>query len=120
MSSGVESPLINISEIAAILNKQNDAAIKWLTEHNIAIHKFGKSSHIYRIDWLIQLGKIYAKELRKTNPNTWKDKYRMVEKNETIASVVIHELVSELCSLPTTVVKPINNNQKTFLKSITG
>ena len=119
MSIGAESPLISISEIAAILKKQNDAAIKWLTEHNIPIHKFGRSSHVYRIDWLIQLGKIYAKELRKTYPNTWSDKYRMIEKNEIISGMVIHELASEKVCLPTTVVKPINNNDKTFLKSIT-
>jgi len=119
MSIGAESPLISISEIAAILKKKNDAAIKWLTEHKVSIHKFGKSSHVYKIDWLILLGTIYAKELRKTYPNTWSDKYRMIEKNEIISGMVIYELASEKVCLPTTVVKPINNNDKTFLKSIT-
>ena len=43
----------------------------------------------------------------------------MIEKNEIISGMVIHELASEKACLPTTVVKPINNNDKTFLKSIT-
>ena len=115
-----EIDLLTLNEVKNILKyKQIDSVKKWLSDNDVRIHHFGnKRNMVFKIDFDSILMIEKGKELRNLYPTNWKEILEFYINDNRLLKIVLFKLTSDTEYLkPTTIVKPINNNESS---QITG
>jgi hypothetical protein len=91
---------------------------KWLVERCITIHKLSSKSYVYKIDFDLQSDKPLVMNLRRTNPQNWKEMYRAITPNDALFNLMMLEMEQEVFHLPTTKVSVRSKNDEKLLRAL--
>lgn len=116
-----EIDLLTLNEVKNLLKyKQIDSVKKWLSDNDVRIHHFGnKRNMVFKIDFDSILMIEKGKELRSLYPTNWNEILEFYINDNRLLKIVLFKLTSDTEYLkPTTVVKPINNNEEKLIMDL--
>ncbi|MEQ3691862.1 MAG: hypothetical protein ABNG98_10190 [Flavobacterium sp.] len=100
--------------------KKNETALNWLIENDVPIYNHGKRSKmVYQVDFESALLVPLAKNLIKSNPNTWRDSLKMYVRDEIVYDILLSKVLdTPMSNRPTTRIKPKNSKEEKLLKDL--
>lgn len=97
---------LSLNEVGIIIQMKDIEGVKrWLNSNNIKVYKRSKFNYVYKIDVEIEIDKIRVRDLRKSFPNEWEMRYRIIAKDDAVYKMVVLSLGGELNYLATSKVK---------------
>ena len=110
---------MTMKQVGDEINLRGPKAIrKWLVERGITIHKLSSKSYVYQIDFDLQSDKPLVMNLRRTNPQNWKEMYRAITPNDALFNLMMLEMEQEVFHLPTTKVSVRSKNDEKLLRAL--
>ena len=110
---------MTMKQVGDEINLRGPKAIrKWLVERGITIHKLSSKSYVYQIDFDLQSDKPLVMNLRRTNPQNWKEMYRVITPNDALFNLMMLEMEQEVFHLPTTKVSVRSKNDEKLLRAL--
>jgi hypothetical protein len=110
---------MTMKQVGDEINLRGPKAIrKWLVERGITIHKLSSKSYVYKIDFDLQSDKPLVMNLRRTNPQNWKEMYRAITPNDALFNLMMLEMEQEVFHLPTTKVSVRSKNDEKLLRAL--
>ena len=110
---------MTMKQVGDEINLRGPKAIrKWLVERGITIHKLSSKSYVYKIDFDLQSDKPLVMNLRRTNPQNWKQMYRAITPNDALFNLMMLEMEQEVFHLPTTKVSVRSKNDEKLLRAL--
>ena len=110
---------MTMKQVGDEINLRDPRAIrKWLVERGITIHKLSSKSYVYKIDFDLQSDKPLVMNLRRTNPQNWKEMYRAITPNDALFNLMMLEMEQEVFHLPTTKVSVRSKNDEKLLRAL--
>jgi hypothetical protein len=110
---------MTMKQVGDEINLRGPKAIrKWLVERGITIHKLSSKSYVYKIDFDLQSDKPLVMNLRRTNPQNWKEMYRAITPNDALFNLMMLEMEQEVFHLPTTKVSIRSKNDEKLLRAL--
>ena len=93
---------MTMKQVGDEINLRGPKAIrKCLVERGITIHKLSSKSYVYQIDFDLQSDKPLVMNLRRTNPQYWKEMYRAITPNDALFNLMMLEMEQEVFHLLT-------------------
>ena len=108
--------IMTIKEVASKIKLIDESAtLRWLMKNNIQIHKIAKKNIVYQLDVDCAIEKPFAKNLRKSFPNSWESAYKICTGCETVFKLVVMQLNSTVIRTPQTKVIASQGKEKKLL-----
>lgn len=112
--------ILTITEVAErIKTKDSIATKKWLEKKGIKIYTDTKTHYVYEIDVAVEIDKPWVINLMNKYPENWKEVYKKTVKDNTVYEMVLLSLGEEICSLPSTKIKRLNETDMKLFKKLT-
>ena len=94
--------------------KDKDCIIKWLNENYITIHRLGKLTCVYKVDFDCAMLLPHVKDYKRRYPNQWEAYYQKTIKDEALFNLIMLKLEVDINYKPTTKVKRSKSDEELY------
>ena len=100
------SAIMNLKEVGFRIGRKDIECIKkWLNENNITIHRLGKLTCVYKVDFECAMMLPHVRDFKRKYPKQWEAYYQKTIKDEALFNLIILRMEVDISYKPTTKVK---------------
>jgi hypothetical protein len=97
---------LSLNEVGVIIQMKDIEGVKrWLNSNDVKVYKRSKFNYVYKIDVECEIDKVRVRDLRKSFPNEWEMRYRIIAKDDAVYKMVVLSLGGELNYMATSKVE---------------
>jgi hypothetical protein len=109
------SAIMNLKEVGFRIGRKDIECIKkWLNENNITIHRLGKLTCVYNVDFECAMMLPHVKDYKQKYPLQWEAYYQKTIKDEAIFNLIMLKLEVDINYKPTTKVKRSKSDDELY------
>jgi hypothetical protein len=117
----MSSPVImNLKEIGDQIGRKDIECIKkWLNENCITIHRLGKLTCVYRVDFECTMMLPQIKDYKRRYPTQWESYYRQIIKDDALYYMIMLRLEADISHKPLAKVKRRSQSDEKLYNRLT-
>ncbi len=100
------SAIMNLKEVGIRIGRKDIECIKkWLNENSITIHRLGKLTCVYKVDFECAMMLPHVRDFKRKYPKQWEAYYQKTIKDEALFNLIMLRMEVDINYKPTTKVK---------------
>ena len=109
------SAIMNLKEVGVRIGRKDIECIKkWLYENSITIHRLGKLTCVYKVDFECAMMLPHVKDYKRKYPTQWEAYYQKTIKDEVLFNLIMLQLEVDINYKPTTKVKRSKSDEELY------
>lgn len=115
------SAIMNLKEVGILIGRKDiDCIKKWLNDNSITIHRLGKLTCVYKVDFDCAMMLPQIRDYKKKYPEQWEAYYQKTIKDEALFNLIMLKMEVDINFQPITRVKVRSkSDQKLYQKLFT-
>jgi hypothetical protein len=111
------SAIMNLKAVGARIGRKDVECIKkWLNENNTTIHRLGKLTCVYKVDFECAMMLPHVKDFKRKYPTKWEAYYQNTIKDEALFDLIMLRMEVDINYKPTTKVKRSKSDEELYQK----
>ncbi len=112
MNCGTILTLKAVGEL--IQRKDTECIKKWLHENGITIHRLGKLTFVYKVDFDCAMMLPHVRDFKRKYPTQWEAYYQMTIKDECLFNLIMLRMEVDINYKPTTKVRRSKSDEELY------
>ena len=111
--------ILTLTEVSDILMMNTlQATRKWLYSKKITINKFSKTSYVYEVEFVCEIQKQLALNLKRNFPYKWKEMFKHIAPSDAVYNLVLIQIGDDVVFKPINRVKTKSLTDEKLLKEL--
>jgi hypothetical protein len=111
------SAIMNLKEVGIRIGRKDIECIKkWLNENSITIHRLGKLTCVYKVDFECAMMLPHVRDFKRKYPKQWEAYYQKTIKDEALFNLIMLRMEVDISYKPTTKVKRSKKDEELYQK----
>ena len=109
------SAIMNLKEVGIRIGRKDIECIKkWLNENSITIHRLGKLTCVYKVDFDCAMMLPHVRDFKRKYPTQWEAYYQKTIKDECLFNLIMLRMEVDINYKPTTKVKRSKSDEELY------
>jgi hypothetical protein len=111
------SAIMNLKEVGIRIGRKDIECIKkWLNVNSITIHRLGKLSCVYKVDFECAMMLPHVRDFKRKYPKQWEAYYQKTIKDEALFNLIMLRMEVDISYQPTTKVNRSKKDEELYQK----
>ena len=98
--------ILTLKDVGELIHRKDKECIKkWLNENSITIHRLGKLTCVYKVDFECAMMLPHVRDFKRKYPKQWEAYYQNTIKDEALFNLIMLRMEVDISYKPTTKVK---------------
>jgi hypothetical protein len=98
--------ILSLKDVGELIHRKDIECIKkWLNENSITIHRLGKLTCVYKVDFECAMMLPHVRDFKRKYPKQWEAYYQNTIKDEALFNLIMLRMEVDISYKPTTKVK---------------
>lgn len=109
--------ILSLKDVGELIQRKDKECIKkWLHENDITIHRLGKLTFVYKVDFECALMLPHIKDFKRKYPTQWEAYYQKTIKDEALFNLIMLRMEVDISYQPTTKVNRSKKDEELYQK----
>lgn len=123
LKQGMNCPaaILTLKQVGDLIHRKDIECIKkWLNGNSITIHRLGKLTYVYKVDFDCAMMLPHVRDFKRKYPKQWEAYYKKTIKDEALFNLIMLRMEVDINHNPTTkVIIRSKSDQKLYQKLFT-
>lgn len=109
--------ILSLKDVGELIQRKDIECIKkWLHENSITIHRLGKLTCVYKVDFDCAMMLPHVRDFKRKYPTQWEAYYQKTIKDECLFNLIMLRMEVDISYKPTTKVKRSKKDEELYQK----
>lgn len=107
--------ILSLKAVGELIQRKDTECIKkWLNENSITIHRLGKLTCVYKVDFDCAMMLPHVRDFKRKYPTQWEAYYQKTIKDECLFNLIMLRMEVDISYKPTTKVKRSKSDEELY------